>query len=144
MSRRKPLAHDVHIFLLALLAGLPGSVTALVLLWGGDASAKVCWTLSVLVLGVYLGAAFTVRERVTRPLQTVANLLAALREGDYSVRGRGARGGDPLGEVYLETNALGDTLREQRLGAMEADGAPHPGDGGDRRRGAAPSTRRGR
>ena len=121
MSRRKPLAHDVHIFLLALLAGLPGSVTALVLLWGGDASAKVCWTLSLLVLGVHLGAALSVRERVTRPLQTVANLLAALREGDYSVRGRGARGGDPLGEVYLETNALADTLREHRLGAMEAD-----------------------
>lgn len=118
--QRQPLSHDLHIFLLALLAGLPGSVTALVLLWTGDASAKVCWTLSVAVMGVYLGAAFAVRERVTRPLQTVANLLAALREGDYSVRGRGARGGDPLGEVYLETNALGDTLREQRLGAMEA------------------------
>ncbi|WP_375766068.1 ATP-binding protein [Archangium gephyra] len=121
MSRRKPLAHDIHIFLLALLAGLPGSVTALALLWGGDASAKVCWTLSVLVLGVHLGAALSVRERVTRPLQTVANLLAALREGDYSVRGRGARGGEPLGEVYLETNTLAETLREQRLGAMEAD-----------------------
>ncbi len=121
MSRRKPLAHDVHIFLLALLAGLPGSVTALVLLWGGDASTKVCWTLSLLVLGVHLGAALSVRERVTRPLQTVANLLGALREGDYSVRGRGTRRGDPLGEVYLESNALADTLREQRLGALEAD-----------------------
>ena len=122
MSRpRKPLPHDVRVFLLALLAGLPGSFTALVLLWTGAASAKVCWTLSVGVLGVYLGAAFAVRERVARPLQTVANLLAALREGDYSVRGRGARGGDPLGEVYLETNALGDTLREQRLGALEAN-----------------------
>ncbi|OJT20357.1 PAS domain-containing sensor histidine kinase [Archangium sp. Cb G35] len=121
MSRRKPLAHDVHIFLLALLAGLPGSITALVLLWGGDASTKVCWTLTVFVVGVHLGAAFSIRERVTRPLQTVANLLAALREGDYSVRGRGARGGDPLGEVYLETNTLAETLREQRLGAMEAD-----------------------
>ncbi|HYO71386.1 MAG TPA: ATP-binding protein [Archangium sp.] len=121
MSRRKPLAHDLHIFLLALLAGLPGSVTALVLLWGGDASAKVCWTLTVLVVGVHLGAALSVRERVTRPLQTIANLLAALREGDYSVRGRGARGGDPLGEVYLETNTLAETLRGQRLEAMEAD-----------------------
>jgi nitrogen fixation/metabolism regulation signal transduction histidine kinase len=118
--RRGKLAHDVHIFLLALLAGLPGSLTTLVLLWTGDASPKVCWTLTVLVLGVYFGVAFAVRERVTRPLQTVANLLAALREGDYSVRGRGARGGDPLGEVYLETNALGDMLREQRLGALEA------------------------
>jgi PAS domain S-box-containing protein len=119
--RRQPLPHDLHVFLLALLAGLPGSLTALILLWTGDASPKVCWTLSVVVLGVYLVAALVVRERVSRPLQTVANLLAALREGDYSVRGRGARGNDPLGEVFLETNALGETLREQRLGALEAD-----------------------
>lgn len=120
-QRRGKLAHDVHVFLLALLAGLPGSLTTLVLLWTGDFSPKVSWTLSVLVLGVYLGAALSVRERVTRPLQTVANLLAALREGDYSVRGRGARRGeDPLGEVFLETNALSETLREQRLGALEA------------------------
>jgi nitrogen fixation/metabolism regulation signal transduction histidine kinase len=106
--------------LLALLAGLPGSVTALVLLWTGDVSAKVRWTVSVLVLAVHVAAALTVRERVARPLQTVANLLAALREGDYSVRGRGARAEDPLGEVFLEANALGETLREQRLGEMEA------------------------
>ncbi|WP_309896319.1 ATP-binding protein [Archangium sp.] len=120
-QRRGKLAHDVHVFLLALLAGLPGSLITLVLLWTGGSSPKVSWTLSVLVMGVYLGAAFAVRERVTRPLQTVANLLAALREGDYSVRGRGARRGeDPLGEVFLETNALSETLREQRLGALEA------------------------
>jgi PAS domain S-box-containing protein len=114
------LAHDLHAFLLALLAGLPGTLTTLVLLWTGDVSAKVRWTFSVLVLAVHLGAALAVRDRVARPLQTVANLLAALREGDYSVRGRGARADDPLGEVLLEANALGDTLREQRLGAMEA------------------------
>jgi PAS domain S-box-containing protein len=118
--RRRPLAHDLHAFLLALLAGLPGTLTALVLLWTFDVSAKVRWTLSVLVVAVHLGAAMAVRERVARPLRTVANLLAALREGDYSVRGRGARADDPLGEVLLEANALGDTLREQRLGALEA------------------------
>jgi PAS domain S-box-containing protein len=117
---RRSLPLDLRIFLLALLAGLPGSITTLGLLWTGDVSAKVQWTLSVLVVAVHLGAAIAVRERITRPLQTVANLLAALREGDYSVRGRGARADDPLGEVLLEVNALGDTLREQRLGAMEA------------------------
>ncbi|MFL5347652.1 MAG: sensor histidine kinase [Hyalangium sp.] len=117
---RRSLPHDLRLFLLALLAGLPGSIATLALLWTGDASPKVQWTLSVAVLAVHLGAALAVRERVSRPLQTVANLLAALREGDYSVRGRGARADDPLGEVMLEINALGDTLREQRLGALEA------------------------
>ena len=32
------------------------------------------------------------REHVVRPLQTMSNLLAALREGDYSIRARGAQG----------------------------------------------------
>jgi PAS domain-containing protein len=59
-------------------------------------------------------------ERVIRPLQTVSNLLAAMREEDFSIRARGARGSDPLGEVLLEVNALADTLRQQRLGALEA------------------------
>jgi nitrogen fixation/metabolism regulation signal transduction histidine kinase len=47
-------------------------------------------------------------------------MLAALREHDFSLRARGARPDDPLGEVMLEVNALGETLREQRLGAVEA------------------------
>jgi two-component system, NtrC family, nitrogen regulation sensor histidine kinase NtrY len=55
-----------------------------------------------------------------RPLQTMSNLLAALREGDYSIRARGARADDALGEVLLEINQLGETLRVQRLGAFEA------------------------
>jgi len=46
--------------------------------------------------------------------------VAALREGDYSIRARGAREGTALGEVLLEVNSLGETLRQQRLGAFEA------------------------
>ena len=45
-----------------------------------------------------------------------SNILAAIREGDYSIRGRRALSGDALGEVMLEVNDLGQTLREQRLG----------------------------
>jgi two-component system, NtrC family, nitrogen regulation sensor histidine kinase NtrY len=61
-----------------------------------------------------------VRERVFSPLQTLSNLLAALREGDFSVRGRAPRPDDALGEVMREVNTLSGTLREQRLGALEA------------------------
>ena len=50
----------------------------------------------------------------------MSNLLAALGEGDFSIRARGARGGDPLGEVMIEVNALVETLRHQRLDALEA------------------------
>ncbi|HYS78827.1 MAG TPA: ATP-binding protein [Candidatus Dormibacteraeota bacterium] len=106
--------------MLALLAGAGGLLTTLIILWTGDYSAKVRWTLGGLLVGTWLGFAFAVRERVVRPLQIVSNLLAALREGDFSIRARGARSDDPLGEVMIEVNALAETLRQQRLGALEA------------------------
>ncbi|HEX8073326.1 MAG TPA: ATP-binding protein [Pyrinomonadaceae bacterium] len=112
--------HERRILWLALLSGLPGSATALWLLWSHDYTAKVQWTLTVLIACCWLGFAFSLRERVVRHLQTISNLLAALREGDYSIRARGARHDDALGEVLMEVNALGETLRAQRLGALEA------------------------
>ncbi|MGD0775222.1 MAG: ATP-binding protein [Candidatus Solibacter sp.] len=114
------LGHEGRVVLLAVLAGLPGSAIALWMLWSGDTSSKVQWTLTVLIAGVWLGCAFAVRERVVFPLQTLSNLLGALREGDFSVRGRSPRPDDALGEVMREVNTLSSTLREQRLGAMEA------------------------
>src|SRR5450755_1458934 len=113
-------SHEGRVVLLAMLAGLPGSGIALWMLWSGDVSGKVQWTLTVLIAGCWLGFALAARERVVFPLQTISNLLAALREGDYSVRGRSPQPDDALGEVMREVNTLGSTLREQRLGAMEA------------------------
>jgi two-component system, NtrC family, nitrogen regulation sensor histidine kinase NtrY len=118
MSRR--LSHDFRILLMALASALPGAAISLIFLWTGDWTPKVQWTLSVLIITFCLGFAFALRERVVLPLQTLSNLLAALGEGDFSIRARGARGGDPLGEVMVEVNALVETLRHQRLDALEA------------------------
>ena len=105
---------------MALAAGLPSLALALLLLWVGDYSAKVFWTLAVLIICCWLGFSLALQARVIRPLQTLANLLAALREGDYSIRARGHGSRDALGEVMTEINALGETMREQRVGTMEA------------------------
>ncbi|HEX8174895.1 MAG TPA: ATP-binding protein [Pyrinomonadaceae bacterium] len=105
---------------MALGAGLPGVLISLILLWTGDYTTKVQLTFTLFIAAFWLGYSFALRERVVRPLQTISNLLAALREGDYSIRARGANTDDALGDVMLEINALGETLREQRLGALEA------------------------
>jgi nitrogen fixation/metabolism regulation signal transduction histidine kinase len=118
--RRDRLNHEQRILLTALLGGLPGSLISLILLWDRPYTPKVQWTLTLLICGFWLGFAFSLRGRVVRHLQTLSNLLAALREGDYSIRARGAGREDALGDVMLEVNALGETLRAQRLGAMEA------------------------
>ncbi|MEO8428707.1 MAG: ATP-binding protein [Verrucomicrobiota bacterium] len=117
---RKRLSYDQRILYLALLAGLPGIVASLILLWTGGYSAKVQCTLSLIVAGIWLGFAFALRTRVVHSLQTLSNLLSGLREGDFSIRARGARRDDALGEVMVEVNMLVDTLKEQRLGALEA------------------------
>jgi two-component system nitrogen regulation sensor histidine kinase NtrY len=116
----RPLTHDRRVLLLAASAALPAVVVALGILWTGDYAPKVRWTLTVVVVLGWLLFTQALRERVVRPLQTVSNLLAAMREEDFSIRARGARSDDPLGEVLLEVNALAETLRQQRLGALEA------------------------
>jgi len=131
-SALNPLSHrpdsrlrfDQRILLLALAAGLPAALVALILLWSGDYTPKVQWTLTVFIVGVWTGCSFGVRRRVVLPLQTLSNLLAALRESDFSIRARtpgtAAASADPLGAVMFEVNVLASTLHDQRLGALEA------------------------
>jgi nitrogen fixation/metabolism regulation signal transduction histidine kinase len=116
----KRLTYERRLQLLALAAGLPGSFIALMLLWTGSFSTSTAWTLTLLIVGFWLGFALSLRHRVVFSLQTLSNLLAALREEDFSVRARGAGRDDAMGEVMIEVNALSETLRQQRLGAMEA------------------------
>ncbi|MDQ3198313.1 MAG: ATP-binding protein [Verrucomicrobiota bacterium] len=117
---RHRYSYETRLTWLTLGAAAPAMVTALAILWFGDFTSKVGWTLTLVIGGSALTFLATAREHVVRPLQTMSNLLAALREGDYSIRARGARPDDALGEVLLEINQLGETLRVQRLGAFEA------------------------
>jgi nitrogen fixation/metabolism regulation signal transduction histidine kinase len=124
-ARDSWLRFDQRILLLALAAGLPAAIVALILLWTGDYTPKVQWTLTVGIVSVWTGCSFSVRRRVVLPLQTLSNLLAALRESDFSIRARTPGTGitaaaDPLGAVMLEVNVLASTLHDQRLGALEA------------------------
>src|SRR5213596_2374136 len=117
---RYRLSHEGKLTRLTFGAAAPAVVAALALLWFGDYSAKVEWTLTILIVACFLVFISSAREHIVRPLQTMSNLLAALREGDYSIRARGAREDSAMGEVLLEINSLGETLRLQRLGAFEA------------------------
>ncbi|MDB4949179.1 MAG: histidine kinase [Gemmatimonadetes bacterium] len=119
-SRGRRASHESQVLWLALLTGLPGALLSVVLMVAGGYDARTTWTLGLLLAAAWLGGAFTLHERVVRPLQTLSNLLAALREGDFSMRARGARSDDALGLALLEANTLGETLRGQRIGAMEA------------------------
>ncbi len=116
----KSIGFEQRILLYSLAAGFPGSALGLWLLWTGDFTPKVQWTFTVVVICAWMGFAFSTRARAVFPLQTLVNVLAGLREGDYSIRSRGYGNEDVLQELSMETSALSATLREQRLGALEA------------------------
>jgi len=112
--------YDRRILLLNLAAGWPAIIAAWVLLWmtpypwfvrvAAGGAVAYCW--------IWIG--IKSRNHQVRRLQTISNLLAALREGDFSIRAREAGNKDALGAVMFEINTLSDTLRTQRLGAEEA------------------------
>jgi nitrogen fixation/metabolism regulation signal transduction histidine kinase len=123
MSPSRPrISFDLYILLLALLAGLPGSAVALILLWTGDFAARSQWLLTLGIGGFWVGFAVTLRERVIRSLQTLSNLLSALHQGEFSMRARTDGAHDSLSLAMLEANMLAETLRQQRLDALEAAG----------------------
>ena len=107
-----------------LLGALPALVLALILILvvprGFHLSAWIWMAAWGLAAYAVWRAALRVRGRVLHPLQTLSNLLAALREGDFSFRARVKDPLDALGQVYGELNTLSELLQQQRLRAIEA------------------------
>jgi len=106
--------YDAHILAAALLVALPGALLIGLLLAWRDVPDGLLATLLGIAALLTFGFAYRLRNRVIYPLYTLSNLLEALREGDFSLRGSRARRGDPIGEVVWEVNTLSQTLRDQR------------------------------
>jgi PAS domain S-box-containing protein len=109
-----------NVLLLALAGGLPSALFLVYVTWALQYSFEVRWTLTTLVAAVWIGCAAVAFQMVTRALYLQANLLGALREGDYSIRGTGTQPGSAADLVMQEINALGDTLQRQRTEAVES------------------------
>ena len=118
--KRVRLLFERRINLFSLLVALPGMIVGGILIWLQPWSAESKWALLFVELFVWWLLAMALQEQTARPLQTLANVIAALREEDYSFRARGAAADDVLGELSLEVNALADLLADQRIGAIEA------------------------
>jgi two-component system, NtrC family, nitrogen regulation sensor histidine kinase NtrY len=114
------LSFETRLRLWLYLLGLPMTILCwLLLLRYSVDTLEQCFVL----LAVVLGWAFVVSilmEQIVRPLQTLANVVAALSEDDYSFRARGGQRYDALGDLALEINRLASTLQGRRAGALEA------------------------
>ena len=120
VMRRRGVPFQARIVLLALAGGLPAILLAIFLLSHAPIADSVYRLAVVLLLAAWVGFAVAVHQTTVEPLRSIANLLEALRGGDYAIRGRHGRKGDALGDIVLEANRLGATLRTQRFEALEA------------------------
>ncbi|HEX7000006.1 MAG TPA: ATP-binding protein [Gammaproteobacteria bacterium] len=120
MKRSRRLRFQNRVLLAVLLVAAPPWLATLVLLLAVDASAGLRVAVLALVTLLVVIGAFAVQRHVVNPLRSLANMLEALREDDYSLRGRNADPEDALGEVMVEVNTLSRTLHRQRLEAVEA------------------------
>lgn len=122
MTKRPTRSLEASVTLLVLVGGFPAAAALMFIVWSywSPVSAELRWTLTVVVLSSYLGAAAAAHQMIVRSLQVISNLLGALREGDYSIRGTGAKAGSSVGLVMNEVNDLGHTLQRQRAEAVES------------------------
>jgi two-component system, NtrC family, nitrogen regulation sensor histidine kinase NtrY len=119
-KKRVRLLYERRVNLYALLVALPGMLVASIFIWLQPWTLESKLALIFTELFVWWLLAMALQEQATRPLQTLANVIAALREEDYSFRARGAATDDALGELSIEVNALADLLADQRIRAIEA------------------------
>jgi len=114
------LLYEKRIALFAILAALPGVTFGTILIWTHDWSRDTKISLTVLEMFLWLVLTLALLDQIVRPLQTLTNVVGALREEDYSFRARGAAPNDAMGELALEINSLADILTEQRVQTIEA------------------------
>lgn len=117
---RQRLSFERRVRLWIAAAAVPLLLASAVLCNQGDLSIVASTALlgGIAVLWIIVASYFF--ESLVRPLQTLSNIVAALREEDFSFRARGARRGDALGDLVLEINALASTLQRQRNSALDA------------------------
>jgi two-component system nitrogen regulation sensor histidine kinase NtrY len=114
------LSFELRLRIWLYLLGIPTVLLSWTLLRQHAVEASVQMMALLALSLVWTFAVSLLMEQMIRPLQTLANVVAALREDDYSFRARGARRGDAMGDLALEVNALATMLQGQREGALEA------------------------
>ncbi len=118
--RRSRLRWETRLLLLTLGGGLPAVLlTSLLLARTALDPTLRGLLLAIIWLGWLVFAGLAV-ERAVRPMQTLSNMMAAIREGDTSIRARGADPEGALGLALWEVNALTETVGRQRLGVIAA------------------------
>ncbi len=118
--KRRWLTYDKFVLLLAALLALPSTAVALILLFSASYSREIRWSLVLMLFIAWLVGGSVLRAQVIRPLQTLSNMVASIREGDFSFRVRSRVREDSLSDLTFELNALADRLQHENVSSLEA------------------------
>src|SRR5229473_2492935 len=119
-KKRFRLNYDKHILLLTFLISVPPAAVAELLLWLGDHASELKWTVTLFIALAWVIGSSILHGVVIRPLQTLSNMVAAIREEDFSFRVRGGSREDSLADLIFEINSLAGRLQVQKVSALEA------------------------
>src|SRR5258707_11222212 len=119
-NTRIKLNFDTRILLMTLMISLPGAVVAELFLWLGNHSLELKWTVTLFIVLAWMIGSSMLHGQVIRPMQTLSNMVAAIREEDFSFRLRGGGREDSLADLIFEINSLAMRLQQQKISALEA------------------------
>jgi len=119
-NTRIKLNFDTRILLMTLLISLPGAIVAELFLWLGNHSLELKWTVTLFIALAWMIGSSMLHGQVIRPMQTLSNMVAAIREEDFSFRLRGGGREDSLADLIYEINSLAMRLQQQKVSALEA------------------------
>jgi two-component system, NtrC family, nitrogen regulation sensor histidine kinase NtrY len=119
VNSKARISFETRVTALALVGGLPAVILAVHFTLAATWPAPTRYGAACAIAIFWAVCGLAAHRRIERPLQTIANLIAAIREGDYTVRAR-PRASGALGAVVAEINRLSAVLCEARLGEQEA------------------------
>ena len=115
------LTLENRLLLCSAVASLPGILVSTYFIWQEAYPMEVKVLLCVGLVVVSVSAIRFLRRSVIGSMRTASGLLAAIREGDYAIRGANSSPPhDALGEVFHEVNALGESLQRDRFDTIKS------------------------
>lgn len=121
----KKISYERRLQAFAMIGGLPALVVAgILIILSPWFLAQKLWIFSLLCV-IWMVAGLSIHRIALAPLQVIANLLASLKEGDFSFRAKHQESDSALSTVYSELNILSDLLQNQRLKAIEVTALLH-------------------
>lgn len=120
-KRKFSLPFERRLLISVLTTGLPCAILSFVLLWTNSYSLDHKIEGTVFSILLWFGLGFAARNRVVNSVRVLSNVVASLKEDDFSFRATRAVSGDALGDLAIEINNLARALESERLGTMEAE-----------------------